>query len=259
MDKQYFLDCLDKGTKLYWHTLGKIRGLTLHIGDIDWVISEPRGGVERIFNICLSKDHVEVSIDKLIDMIKIGEAPSGILITPSARPSNIAEVLSKKGFKIDYDTGSGMAMNIDPSINQLKFADNIEIVPIKDLGLLKTWVNIVNTALFECELFSFEQFSELYMFDNTRFYLGLFDGHPASTCMTITTEDIVTIEMVSTLKEFRKNGIGTAIVTAALQEMKNIGINTAILRAEKGAVNVYKRIGFEEFYKKVVANYVFKN
>lgn len=254
MDKQYYLDCLNKGTKLYWHTLGKVRGMSLHTGDIEWVMSVPRGGVERIFNICLSHDHVNASLDALIDMIKKGEAPSGILITPNSKPDDITKILSSKGFTID-NTGSGMAMEINSSIDQIKFADNIEIILVENPEMLKAWVDIVNIALFEEELFSFEQFYDLFMFDNTYFYLGFFEGYPVSTCMTITEGDLVTVEMVSTLEKYRNNGLGTAVVTTALQEMKNIGVQTAILRSEEGAVNVYKRIGFKEFYKRIVANY----
>ncbi len=60
LDKQYYLDCLDRGTRLYWHTLGKARGMSLHTGGIEWVMSVPRGGVERIFNIaCKSSGYIK--------------------------------------------------------------------------------------------------------------------------------------------------------------------------------------------------------
>ncbi|WP_432663136.1 GNAT family N-acetyltransferase [Wukongibacter baidiensis] len=255
MSKQYYLDCLDKGTKLYWRTLGKARGLELRTGDIEWIMSVPSGGAERIFSIRLPDDSLEDSMNELVNMIQKGEAPSGILITPSSKPDNIHEILSTAGFKINYDTGSGMAMDIGASVNHIEFNENIEILSVEDERTLEVWTEIVNTALFEEDLFSYEQFYDLFMLDNTYFYIGLFNGRPASTCMTITEGDIVTVEMVSTLKEYRKNGLGRAVTTVALQEMKNIGIRTAILRAEKEAVNIYKRIGFQEFYKRTVANY----
>jgi GNAT superfamily N-acetyltransferase len=255
MDKQYYLDCLDTGTKLYWYTLGKLPGMSLHTGDIEWVMSVLPDGVERIFNICIKSEYVDDALNELIYMIKSNKAPSGILITPSSKPDNIIQILCSKSFTIDYDTGSGMAMDIDSSIYQIKPAENIEIVRVKDKETLKTWASIVNTALFETELFTYEQVCELFMLDNTYFYLGLINGQPASTCMAITDGYIATIEMVSTLKEYRKNGLGTAVTATTLQELLNIGIKTAILRAEKEAVIMYKNIGFVEFYKRVVANY----
>lgn len=254
MDKQYYLDCPDRGTKLYWHTLSKARGMSLHTGAIEWVMSVPRGGVERIFNINLPDGRANELLDELVDMIKKNEAPYGILITPSSKPDNIDEILSAKGFHVDYDTGSGMAMDISPSINKEKPDDNISIVRVKDLDTLRIWTDIVSTALFEDNLFSIEQFYDLLLLDNTYFYLGLLNGQPASTCMTIAEGDIATVEMVSTLKEYRKNGLATAVAAKALQELPGIGVKTAILCAEKEAVNVYKRVGFKEFYKRIIAS-----
>lgn len=255
MDRQYYLNCLDRGTKLYWHTLGKVCGMSLHTGDIEWVMSVPKGGVERIFNISLPDNRASELIDELVVMIKRGEAPSGILITPGSKPDNIDKLLSAKGFHIDYDTGSCMAMDINSSIKNVEPFDNISIVRVKDSDTLRIWANIVSIALFEDNLFSFEQFQDLFMLDNTYFYLGLLNGRPASTCMTIADGNIATVEMVSTLKEYRRNGLGLAVTTQALQGLSEIGVKTAILRSEKEAVNVYKHIGFVEFYKRVIASY----
>lgn len=255
MYEQYYLDCIEKGTKLYWYTIGKARDMSLHIGDIEWVMSVPRGGAERIFGINLPYEHANELIDELVVMINAGEAPSDILITPSSKPDNINEILSAKGFHIDYDTGSCMAMDIKSTINQVKPNKDISILPVKDPETLRVWADIVNTALFEGSLFSFEQFHDIFMLDNTYFYLGLLNGQPASTCMAIADGEIATIEMVSTLKEYRRNGLGVSITTAALQGLGEAGVKTAILRSEKEAVNVYKCIGFVEFYKRVIASY----
>lgn len=255
MSHEYYLDCMDKGLKLYWRTLAKARGLELHTGDIEWVKSVPRGGAERIFNISLSHEGIEGSIKELIAKIQEGKAPSGILITPSSKPDNIADILSKSGFSVDYGNGSCMAMDLDLSIKHIEFDENIEVIPIKDESTLKVWTNIVNTALFEEDLFSYKQFHDLFMLDNTYFYLGLYNGQPASTCMAITEDDISTIEMVSTLKEYRRKGLGKASVVNALQKMQKKGVNTAVLRAEKEAASLYRSIGFIEFYKRIVADY----
>ena len=52
--------------------------------------------------------------------------------------------------------------------------------------------------------------------------------------------------------------MGQAVTTKALQGLSEIGVKTAILRAEKEAVSVYKRIGFSEIYKRVIASYEYK-
>ena len=255
MNKEYYLNCIDKGITLYWHTLCKARGILLHRGDVEWAMSIPQGGVERIFNISLTDAQANERVDELIEKIKRKEAPSGILITPHSKPKDLDKILSMKGFHVEYDTGSGMALDLDESINRMKFNKGISITPVKDIETLKVWVSIVSTALFEENLFSVEQFQDILHLDNTRFYLGLLNGQPASTCMTIVDGEIATVEMVSTLKEYRNNGLGTAITTTALQELAKTGVKTATLRAEKEAINVYRRIGFQEYYKRIIACY----
>ncbi len=256
MDAAYILDCLDRGTNLYWRTLGNLPGMCLHTGEIEWVMSAPRGGVERIFNITLPSERASAAIDALIEMIKAEEAPSGILITPTnMKPEGLPRILEEKGFKIYPDTGSGMAMDIPASITSRKPSEQIQIIPVTDPEQLQAWVEIVNTALFGQRVLSFEQFLALWRLENTHFLLGLLDGRPASTCMTITSEDIATVEMVSTLAAFRNHGLGAAITTAALQGLPGLGVKTAILRAEKEAIHVYRRVGFEEYYKRAVAAY----
>lgn len=122
------------------------------------------------------------------------------------------------------------------------------------LEILKHWVNIINTALFECEIMSFEQFYDIYNLDNTHLFIGLYNDVPASACMTIHEDYIADLDMVATLKEYRNKGLATAVINKAIVNLHNHGIKTVSLRAEPDGINLYKKIGFREYCKRVVAS-----
>ena len=256
MDRGYYLGCLDRGLELYWRTLAKARGLVLHTGEIAWMKSEQPGGPERIFRVNLAPDRAHERVAELVEMIRRGEAPSGVLLTHGSQPEDIDKILAAAGFAVDYDTGSVMAMDLGPSVDaQLKLNKHVAITTVADEGSLRVWTGVVNEALFEMELFSYEQFHDIHSLDNTYFSLGWLDGKPVSTCLTIVEDDVVAVEMVSTLREHRRRGAGTAVTVAALGDAQGVGAKTAVLRAEHEAVGVYRRIGFQEFYKRIVASF----
>ena len=132
--------------------------------------------------------------------------------------------------------------------------NNITALKITNNEELRTWLNIVNIALFECEIVSFEQIYDVCNLHNTSFYLGLFDGKPATACMTITEGDTSVLEMVATKREYRRKGLAKAVINRALLDLKQNGILTTSLRAESEGIGVYKKLGFKDCFKRIVAS-----
>lgn len=252
MNKQYYYDCIEKGIILYWQTLAKPRGMTLHTGDIEYVTSNDRKGPERIFNIHIAPENLDERIDEIILGIKTDEIPDGFLITPNTSPENLAYILKEKGFSIDT-SGLCMAVNLDGIEMTYKKSDNIKVIEISDTNELRHWVEIVNTALFEYEIMSFEQFYDIFSLDNTRLYIALYNDTPVSVCMTINDGETAVLEMVATLKEYRKKGLATTVINKALMDLHKDKIRIVSLRAEPDGINLYKKIGFKEYCKRVVA------
>ena len=64
------------------------------------------------------------------------------------------------------------------------------------------------------------------------------------------SDDIGAIQNVAVLPEYRRQGIGQALVQRSLQEFRNAGVSRVTLEATSdnlSAVNLYERIGFTTF------------
>lgn len=255
MDEQYYYNCIDKAITMYWRTLSKARGLTLHTGDIEYVLSADREGPERIFNINLTHETIDQRLDDIITRMKSGEMPNSFLITPNTVPLNLLERLIEKGFIIDT-SGSCMAMDIIDIRALDNPTDKVKVIEVTNEALLRHWVHIINTALFECEIMSFDQFRDIYDQENTRFYLTLYDDVPASASMTISEELVADLDLVATLKDYRKKGLASLSINRALLDLKDAGIETVSLRAEPDGIGLYKKMGFKAYCKRISASYV---
>ena len=73
--------------------------------------------------------------------------------------------------------------------------------------------------------------------------------------MTITDGDTSVLEMVATLKEHRGRGYASTIIDRSLIDLQKKSIKTISLRAEADGVGVYGRLGFKEYFKRVLASY----
>lgn len=252
MFSKYEADIIEKGIELSWTTWSKMRDESLTLGDISYLKATTDRGFERIFSVKINEKDMDFRIQQMISYIKAGIMPDSILITPNTQPPNLAELLSQKGFSID-DPGSCMMMRIDDYVSQTTFSNNIEVINVLNKEQLRTWLDIVNVALFDCELVTIEQFNDILNLDNTYFYLGILEGKAVTSCMTILDGDTSVLELVATLKEYRRKGIATVTIDKALIDLRKRDIKTISLRAETSGINVYRRIGFKECFLRTVA------
>jgi ribosomal protein S18 acetylase RimI-like enzyme len=252
MFSQYERDIIEKGINLSWITWGKMRDETLILGDISYLKSNTDRGFERIFSVKLNNGDVNFRIQQMISCIKAGIMPDSLLITPNTEPANLAEILSQKGFSIDTP-GPCMMMELDDYVSQTTYSNTVDVMNVHDKEQLRTWLDIVNIALFGCELVTIEQFSDILNLGNTYFYLGLLDGKAVTACMTIMQGDTSVLEMVATLKEYRRKGVASITIDKALIDLRKKDVKTISLRAEADGIGVYKRLGFKECFERIVA------
>ena len=249
---RYYLDCIDKGICLYWRSLGKARNMEIHSGDIEYALSNPRGGPERIYRINLSPETAEQRIGEISAGIRSGALPNGILITPSSTPENLVQMLPDKGFSIDT-ADPCMALDLVHLRDIQPAGGSIQTIVVADDARLRQWVDILNVALCGSEIMSFEQFHDLYDLSDSTFFMALYAGIPAAVSMTLNDGATATLEFVATLKEQRHKGLGRAAVGAALQRLREMRVETVTLRAEPDGVHLYQRMGFTEICKRTVA------
>ncbi len=140
--QHYSLDCIRQGIFLYWRTLGKARGIEIHTGDIEYVISNTRRGPERIYNLRLSLDIIDRQIDEMIAGIRASRMPDNLLLAPGTKPDNLSQILVLKGFSIDT---SGLCMALElPGLPIPKLEkDAVGVTAVQDPVHLRQWSVIV--------------------------------------------------------------------------------------------------------------------
>lgn len=80
-----------------------------------------------------------------------------------------------------------------------------------------------------------------------RYFAARVDGRLASYCELFSDGETGQIESVMTAEEFRRRGLGTAVVTRALRESQSAGHGLTFLVADAGdwPKEMYRKLGFE--------------
>jgi ribosomal protein S18 acetylase RimI-like enzyme len=248
----YDRDLVTRGIRLYWRTLGQARNMIHETGEIEYIMSEPRGGAERIFDLHFPAHSANEKVAQLAKDVREGRLPRSILVPLDPEPPDLADLLHKNGYTFDA-SGACMLMDLDTLPETFPPTPGVEVCTANNPDLLDSWVRIVNTALAGYELMSREQFMDLYCLEHVVLLLGTFHGSPAATGMVLLDGDLASLEMVSTLPEFRRKGLGSAVTLAGLELMKQRGAVTATLRAEPDGIAIYRKAGFREVCPRTVA------
>ncbi len=77
-------------------------------------------------------------------------------------------------------------------------------------------------------------------------YLGLLNGEPVATAELFLSHGVAYLGGVSTLPQYRRQGIGAALTLAALRAARQQGYRVGVLTASPVGIPIYRRIGFQE-------------
>jgi GNAT superfamily N-acetyltransferase len=206
-----------------------------------------------IFNSILDAKFSEENASKHIEHIKSQYSDSKIpllwWISPSDKPSSLSEKIQKHGFSYS-DEAIGMAMELDTLVKK-DLPNGVTIELVKDTDMLKVWCDTL-IAGYELPEFVSDIFYDFYMsigLDNKDIYnyIAMLDGKPVATSSVLFSSGVAGIYNVSTMKNARKKGIGSAITTIPLLMAKELNYSTAVLQSSKIGQTVYEKLGFIEY------------
>ena len=183
------------------------------------------------------------SIEQARRQIVEGKLPINWILRRNARTGELDLAFEKCGFR-KLMIWPGMALDLTtatiPPTN-----DTVRKVEREEL---KNWVEIVNIILFRKNPVPISFFERIYESKlNLNFY-GLFvEGQMVSTAMTFGNKDYLTIYMVATLPEFRKQGHSSALINQIIREAKNANRKALFLQATPKSATLYSNLGFQTF------------
>lgn len=246
------IETIVKGSEIYFRAFALASNMYLHEGDIEWIIpNQGEKGPAIVYKVQLS-DTAEEVISALVPDLQAGKVPDYWVLTPLSGPDVLADILVRKGFKDITDNDEpqyGMALDMNELCNPSKLNNKVEIRKVKTLSDFAAWVNIANTALHRCEILSAEHFAIWLEQKEMDIYLGIIDGVPVSTAATISSGKTASLEFVSTLEEYRNQGIAFTVCFRALQALQARGTEYVTLRCEFDVYKLYEKMGFKPYYK----------
>jgi GNAT superfamily N-acetyltransferase len=237
--------------------LARGRHIVHHTGAIEWFMTSPRGGIERIFNLAMTEENATREVAQLVEEIRNQKAPDAVITTPIYTPANIGEILMRNGFRLLDEScwAYGMAMDLRTWHSGFTVPEEITVRRVYCQRDFATWVEIVNIALFEHELMQPDDFTHLMECNTLHLYLVNYAGEPAGVCWALFNGSGVDINYVATLPAYRRRGVATSAIITALREAQKMGMITATLAGEASAMPVYEKIGFRRFFPIPVYEY----
>lgn len=253
MDNERLVHYIMKGHILYWDLLGDMRGNNNHKSDVCWL----SGDISFTYAVKLQGSDYRNQLDYIVNQIVNKEIPGNITVCPDSIDQDIDLIgyINETGLFRRSFTSLGMAKELNTDSTFPKADKNLNIFRVNSLSELKMCGAILNTA-FEYDLFSFEHYLDAFNTQEVTFYIAEYNGLPVGACMSITEEDILEIAWVGTLNGYRKKGIAGYLIHAAEKDALQKGISVAVLTASEGAVNAYKRIGYNGYCSFEIFDYI---
>jgi GNAT superfamily N-acetyltransferase len=238
----------------YYEYLGRSPQAELHDSpSMTWLLTGiPHSFLNGVLRTQLTPDNVDEVIEETLAHFK---AKSATMFSwwaePGTQPTNLGQYLVAHGLTYT-DGGPGMAVDLLALNEDVTAPSGLTIEHVGDAGTLEKWVHAATMG------FGLPDTSESACFDlflglgfdlPLRNYLGLLNGGPVATAQLFLAAGVAGIYWVATVSEARRRGVGAAMTLAPLCEARAMGYRIGILQASPMGLEVYRRLGFQEYCK----------
>lgn len=168
------------------------------------------------------------------------------------KPDNLDNQLVKYGFE-SVDSMPGMALKLKDLCDERVNIVGLEITEVRTNEELAIFSEVSRAGFgLTKEIAEGFELMNTILFDQPEYgtlYIARFNGKPVAASSVAYDSGVAGIYAVCTLEEYRGKGIGNAITMQPLLEAKSKGYELAILHSSRQGYNVYKKIGFQEYYE----------
>lgn len=211
-------------------------------------------GVLRTTINSTDKTYIDARISETLAYFQERRVQIGWPIGPLAQPANLASYLEAHG--LTYRSAHHpMALDMLTRWGQVNVqVPGLTIEEIVDYETLKLWRSL-SVVGFE----SSEEIGQTYYeaYSRTGFgnahpwhhYIAWLRDRPVAIASLLLHAGVAGIYGITTHPEVRRKGIGTAITTYVLHEAQRYGFRVAILSPSEMGMNIYRHLGFQEYYK----------
>ena len=226
----------------------------------------PSPSRNRVFLTHLTPDNLDEKIRETIQYFKSREMPFSWWVGPTSKPLDLGHHLENHGLTHESSTRTGrpcMAVELESLNEGLPKPSGLTIELVEDVETLRNWALILvvgfgGTETSDSIRYWFDLESKLG-FDRPlkRYrYIGYLNGEPVATALIFLGAGVAGIYAVATVPEARRMGIGTEMTLKPLKEARDMGYRVGVLGSSEMGYGVYRRLGFEEYWKMSV--YIWK-
>lgn len=227
-----------------------------------WTITEiPMAYFNNVLRARMPAEDVGKAIEEVIYLGRSKRVPVSWKVTPATQPANLGELLTASGFK--RHVMPGMAVELAALDDKITRPGNFRIVRLGEDGDLEKWFHVlaVGFSVPDPAAGGIRELMETtwrYGLSEGSFYnyVGLWDGEAAAVSSLFLGAGVAGIYNVATLPGARRQGFGSMMTHYPLLEARKMGYRAGILQSSEMGLNVYKRLGFKEYYR--ISDYVWK-
>jgi GNAT superfamily N-acetyltransferase len=194
----------------------------------------------------LTPKTVDATVAVTLDHFKQRNVPALWLIGPSSQPADLGRTLVAHGFSHTSDD-PGMAMDLHKLNDNMPSPAGFVIERVDDATALRIWCGFSGQADLTNALFELGMAISFGAERPLRHYLGWLNGQPVATASLVLGGGVAGICNVMTIPEAQRQGIGSLMTAVPLREARSMGYRIGVLQSTKMGVQVYRRLGFQEY------------
>ncbi len=222
---------------------------------LTWFISGgPPGNGVHITQ--LAPEQIDATIERVQQHFKAkGRRELVWQVLSSTRPANLGDYLLAHGFKPNGEEPF-MVATLTERNAPVNTPANLRIERVNDTDTLGDWCR-ASAAGFGADVEAIQIFYDAYAclgFDPDgawQHYVGYLGDEAVTSSTLLLAEGIAGIYDVSTVPSARRQGLGGAITRAAMAAAQARGYHHATLQASHEGYNLYRKLGFEEKFRRV--------
>lgn len=188
-------------------------------------------------------------IDEVLRYFAQRRVPFLVYLHPSAMPKDLGHHLERHGLR-HWGVQDGMALQrLDPRV---RTNHNVQVEIGRDASTLAKAAEIHADAYHlppsAAEYMRSVMMTALYD-PAVYIYLGRLHGIPAGSLIMVLKAGVAGLYGLGTLPECRGHGVGSSLMVRAIFDASALGFRTAVLQAPPGAMRLYRRLGFETYFR----------
>lgn len=175
--------------------------------------------------------------------------PYLVYLHPSARPPDLGSQLQKHGLE-PWGIQDGLALEqLNPQVHT---NNDVQIQVASDAATLDEAAEVYAGA------YHLPPGATSYMrsvmmtalYDPAVYvYLARLHGIPAGTVTLVLKAGVAGLYGLGTLPDYRGHLVGTGLMVRAILDAGGLGFHTAVLQGPPGGVRLYRRLGFETYFR----------